>query len=309
MDEALDLADYLPVYFKTAIEEEYISFLWSALESNYDDKKYQFAFLAYHMLMMSFVYFNVWQLRQTCPDDFEKGLIGFARDEERNWLRDTSPFTFSKVNERTVLRLFRLIGCDDSQIGNYRKLVDNRNDAAHANGNIYFRTEREVDAKIRQVLQAVEEIQTYSRPIIHRCYEPVPQTPLPSRGQSLKLVTTEDGGGRDGLSFDALGPRARIPDAAFPTGMAAGGDLAWFILDVVEQMDLREFYGAYREDGWGAAAYDPGMMVGIWLLAYCQGVRSSRRIAWALERDVGFRVVAANQQPDFRTICQFRAEH
>ena len=53
--------------------------------------------------------------------------------------------------------------------------------------------------------------------------EPVPQTPLPSRGQSLKLVTTEDGGGRDGLAFDALGPRARIPDAAFPTGMAAGG--------------------------------------------------------------------------------------
>ena len=86
------------------------------------------------------------------------------------------------------------------------------------------------------------------------------------------------------------------------------GDLAWFILDVVEQMDLKEFYGVYREDGWGAAAYDPGMMVGILLFAYCQGVRSSRRIAWALERDIGFRVVAANQQPDFRTICRFRAE-
>ena len=86
------------------------------------------------------------------------------------------------------------------------------------------------------------------------------------------------------------------------------GDLAWFILDVVEQMDLKEFYGVYREDGWGAAAYDPGMMVGILLFAYCQGVRSSRRIAWALERDIGFRVVAANQRPDFRTICRFRAE-
>ena len=86
------------------------------------------------------------------------------------------------------------------------------------------------------------------------------------------------------------------------------GDLAWFILDVVEQMDLKEFYGVYREDGWGAAAYDPGMMVGILLFAYCQGTRSSRRIAWALERDIGFRVVAANQQPDFRTICRFRAE-
>ena len=86
------------------------------------------------------------------------------------------------------------------------------------------------------------------------------------------------------------------------------GDLAWFILDVVGQLDLKEFYAAYREDGWGAAAYDPRMMVGVLLYAYCQGVRSSRRIAWALERDVAFRIVAANQQPDFRTLCRFRAE-
>ncbi|MDA1219678.1 MAG: IS1182 family transposase [Chloroflexi bacterium] len=87
------------------------------------------------------------------------------------------------------------------------------------------------------------------------------------------------------------------------------GDLAWFIVDSVEQMELREFYRQYREDGWGAAAYDPKMMVGVLLYAYCQGVRSSRKIAQALERDMGFRVVAANQQPDFRTICRFRAEH
>lgn len=86
------------------------------------------------------------------------------------------------------------------------------------------------------------------------------------------------------------------------------GDLAWFIVDSVDQIDLREFYRQYREDGWGAAAYDPKMMVGVLLYAYCQGVRSSRKIAQALERDMGFRVVAANQQPDFRTICRFRAE-
>ncbi|MEK7814295.1 MAG: transposase, partial [Chloroflexota bacterium] len=89
----------------------------------------------------------------------------------------------------------------------------------------------------------------------------------------------------------------------------AEGDLAWFILDAVEQMELGEFYAIYRNDGWGAAAYDPGMMVAVLLYAYCQGLRSSRRIARALERDVSFRVVAANQQPDFRTICRFRAEH
>ena len=87
------------------------------------------------------------------------------------------------------------------------------------------------------------------------------------------------------------------------------GDLAWFILDVVGQMELGELYAAYRNDGWGAAAYDPAMMTGVLLYAYCQGIRSSRRMTRALERDVGFRVLAANQQPDFRTICRFRAEH
>ena len=87
------------------------------------------------------------------------------------------------------------------------------------------------------------------------------------------------------------------------------GHLAWFIVDAVGEMDLREFYARYRQDGWGAAAYDPAMMVGVLLYAYCQGLRSSRRIARALEEDVGFRVVAANQQPDFRTLCRFRAEH
>ena len=150
MDDALDLADYLPLSFKTPIEQEYIPFLWEVFGQNYNAGKYHFAFLAYHMLMMSFVYFKIWQIRESCPDDFEKGLIGFARDDDRKSLRDASPFTFSKVNERAVLRLFSLIGCDESNIGSYKKLVDDRNDAAHANGNIYFKTQPEIDDKIHE---------------------------------------------------------------------------------------------------------------------------------------------------------------
>ncbi len=55
------------------------------------------------------------------------------------------------------------------------------------------------------------------------------------------------------------------------------GDLAWFILDTVEQMDLKEFYAAYRNDGWGAAAYDPAMMVG--MPNSSTALRSSSRIS------------------------------
>ena len=171
MDEAFNLVDYLPISFKDPSEQEYISFLWEAFETNYETGKYQFAFLAYHMLMMSFVYFNIWQIREARFEDFGKGLIGFARDDETTLLGTTSPFAFSRVNERTILRLFRLIGCDDSQIGNYRKLVDDRNIASHANGNIFFNTQHEADAQISQVIRAVEEIQTYSRPVISRRYQ------------------------------------------------------------------------------------------------------------------------------------------
>ena len=48
MEEAAELANYLPLSFKTPKEQEYIEFLWDAFETNYTHGKYQFAFLAYH---------------------------------------------------------------------------------------------------------------------------------------------------------------------------------------------------------------------------------------------------------------------
>ena len=84
--------------------------------------------------------------------------------------------------------------------------------------------------------------------------------------------------------------------------------LAWFILDAVQEMDLSPFYRRYRSDGWGRAAYEPGMMVSLLLYAYCVGIRSSRRIEKSCEVDVAFRVITANQQPDYSTVCRFRKE-
>jgi hypothetical protein len=169
MEEASELASYLPLSFKTPKEQEYIEFLWDAFEMNYTNGKYQFAFLAYHMLTMSFVYFNIWQIKQTEPGDFEKGLIGFGRDE-KTLMDASSPFAFSIVPERTMLRFLKLIACDNGKIGTYVKLVDDRNNSAHPNGNIYFSTQAALDIKISEVLRVVDEIQGHSKPIIERCY-------------------------------------------------------------------------------------------------------------------------------------------
>ena len=99
------------------------------------------------------------------------------------------------------------------------------------------------------------------------------------------------------------------------------GDLAYFIIDLVETLDLSGIYCHYEvlRDAHGEVvrakarsgqpAFHPKVMVGVLLYAYCLGSPSSRKIARLCERDVGFRIVSADQQPDFRTISEFRRIH
>ena len=87
------------------------------------------------------------------------------------------------------------------------------------------------------------------------------------------------------------------------------GHLAWYLLDVVEELDLAAFYGEYRRDGSGRPAHDPGMMVALLLYAYVVGERSSRQIERRCQEDVAFRVIAANRAPDHTTINRFRKRH
>jgi len=169
MEEAAELGNFLPLSFKTPKEQEYIEFLWDAFETNYTHGRRQFAFLAYNMLTVSFVYFNIWQIKQTTPKDFAMGLIGFGKDIE-SLLEATSPFVFSTVNERSILRFLKLIACDNGKIGTYAKLVDDRNDTVHPNGNIFFSTQAALDTKIAEILRVVDEIQTHSKPVIEQCY-------------------------------------------------------------------------------------------------------------------------------------------
>ncbi len=87
------------------------------------------------------------------------------------------------------------------------------------------------------------------------------------------------------------------------------GHLAWFVLASVEEMDLAAFYGSYRQDGWGRAAFEPSMMVALLLYAYARGERSSRGIERRCVEDVAYRVIAAQQTPDHATIARFRVRH
>lgn len=87
------------------------------------------------------------------------------------------------------------------------------------------------------------------------------------------------------------------------------GHLAYFVSDVVDHLDLSAIMERYTREERGYPPYHPRMMVKVLLYAYCIGVPSSRKIERRLEEDIAFRVLAANNTPDFRTISDFRKAH
>lgn len=85
--------------------------------------------------------------------------------------------------------------------------------------------------------------------------------------------------------------------------------LSYFVSDVVDQLDLWAIESVYEEEDRGQPPYHPRMMTKILLYGYCVGVFSSRKIQKRLVEDVAFRVLAAGNEPDFRTISDFRKQH
>ena len=85
--------------------------------------------------------------------------------------------------------------------------------------------------------------------------------------------------------------------------------LAYFVSDVVDQLDLAAIHAVYEKDPRGQPPYDPRMMTKVLVYAYCVGVYSARKIQQRLSEDVAFRVLAAGNAPDFRTIADFRKIH
>jgi len=85
--------------------------------------------------------------------------------------------------------------------------------------------------------------------------------------------------------------------------------LVYFVSDVVDQLNLSAIHAVYGEEKRGQPPYDPRLMTKLLVYGYCTGVFSSRRIAKRLEEDIPFKVLAAGNEPDFRTISDFRKIH
>lgn len=112
----------------------------------------------------------------------------------------------------------------------------------------------------------------------------------------------------------AKGYRPYIPEQDFllPPSLREWlpeGHLAYFVSDMVDQLDLSAIHAVYEEESRGQPPYDPRMMTKLLIYGYCTGVFSSRRIQKRIQEDIAFKVLAAGNEPDFRTISDFRKIH
>src|SRR6266705_1951288 len=110
------------------------------------------------------------------------------------------------------------------------------------------------------------------------------------------------------------GYRAYLPnqDLLLPPSLRewlAEEHLVYFVSDVVDQLDLSAIHAVYEQEKRGQPPYDPRLMTKLLVYGYCTGVFSSRRIQKRLQEDIPFKILAAGNEPDFRTISDFRKIH
>lgn len=108
--------------------------------------------------------------------------------------------------------------------------------------------------------------------------------------------------------------RSYLPEQDFllppsPRDWLPEDHLVYFVSDLIDQLDLSAITTVYEDEERGYPPYHPVMLTKVLVYAYCVGVFSSRRIQRRLVEDVGFRVLAAGNEPDFRTVADFRKRH
>src|SRR3954453_16611019 len=85
-------------------------------------------------------------------------------------------------------------------------------------------------------------------------------------------------------SQEPISPREALPE----------DDLVFFLIDLIPQLDLTPFHQYYAQELRGHPPFDVTLMVTLLVYAYAVGVRSSRKIATACERNLAFRAIVGN---------------
>jgi hypothetical protein len=177
-EEIYSLYDYLPVLYKDENEREYVQTLFKALTLSYSNGLYQFAYIQLHMIFMVCIYYLLLQLNINAPDELEKAIYYLSKDNRAKDFYGGSNTrngelyfgSFAMLNESYAFLLLKIAGMDSDLQGELRKLVEERNKYAHANGNITITSQATIDERISKYINTLERVQKLFKPIIEDLY-------------------------------------------------------------------------------------------------------------------------------------------
>src|SRR3989338_2967873 len=152
------LSSYLSLRYESGEEQKYLQGLEAQYLSAIESESYHMALFAYHLLFMSFVYQTIHKIKIWFPDQFKLALITFPTKEREEYLGATSPWAYSKIKERSIFGLLRLLeNCDDLVAKCKTSIVDYRNEhLGHANPIIvgeeeFYKKVAEYDALVNRI--------------------------------------------------------------------------------------------------------------------------------------------------------------
>ena len=172
--------DYLPVLYKSEDDNEYLITLFKALELSYKNGLYQFAYIQLHMVFMVCIYYMLLKVNAVSSDKMEDALYYMIKDKNRvkdfyggSNTRDGELYfgSFACLSESDVFLLLKIAGIDSDLQGELKKLVEERNKYAHANGNITITSQSTMDEKISKYVNTLQRVQKLLNPFISKLYK------------------------------------------------------------------------------------------------------------------------------------------
>ncbi len=176
-DNLLKILEYIPEHFNDKSEEDYIQALASALVTSYDNGLYQFAYVQEHMLFMTAVYFALLKIYHLHKEETEKALFYLLKDRKSKFFEASNTKngdlffgSFAIINESDVFMLLKVADVDDTLLDQLKKLVEERNKYAHANGRLMLTSDELFADKTNAYAEKVDKVYLLIRKDIEKLY-------------------------------------------------------------------------------------------------------------------------------------------
>lgn len=169
-NELYKMLEFLPEEYEDETEKKYIDALMLAAQTSYENGLYQFAYIQYHMLFMTAVYYVILKVSTFHEEKLKNALYYLLKDRYADFWKETNSKngklyfgSFAVINESDVFMLLRVVGLDNSLLGELKKLVEERNKYAHANGQLQLTSDElfmealnSYNAKIQKVIELLK---------------------------------------------------------------------------------------------------------------------------------------------------------